>query len=239
MVRIPPALAAKSPKRSSGLTQITRRLDLASRSDLGSELIEVVALEPVRDEERDRALAEHAPRPIPVETVQRLADPRAAGPIDRHRRTPRQRVVGIAGVHRAGHVGQTGAEQKCRHAPGFPKACRKCRKRRVYSFIEPEMSHKRRPAGRDRRPSETRGRSRPALQRTAETSRASIRAGRPPGAKRRVRRLSSGMTSRLIALRASSSPRRSSGRNPSIARSPSRHAQARRRVRSRDWLGRS
>ena len=86
-----------------------------------------------------------------------------------------------------------------------PRACRKCRKRRVYSFIDPEMSH-RATTGGARSIGERNSRSitPPGCNERRKLRRASIRAGRPPGANRRVRRLSSGITSRLIALRASS-----------------------------------
>src|ERR1700722_9569751 len=60
----------------------------------GLELIEVVPLQPVSNEERNRALTKHAPRPIPIEAGHRLADSGAAGPIHRQSRTPRQRIVG-------------------------------------------------------------------------------------------------------------------------------------------------
>ena len=115
----PPALAAKSPKRSSGLTQITRRLDLASRSISASSLsrlsrsspsVKRSVIAPWPSTRRDQSrLKRSSASPIRVPPDQSTA----------MRRAPRQRIVGIAGAHRAGHVGQAGAEQEGRDAPRF------------------------------------------------------------------------------------------------------------------------
>jgi len=80
----------------------------------------------------------------------------------------------------------------------------------------------------------------PGCNERRKLRRASIRAGRPPGAKRRVRSLSAGIARRSIALRASSIPPRSFERNPSIARSPWPTLSAGRRIQPREpaWLGR-
>ena len=80
--------------------------------DLEGERIVGVALEPVGDEQHDRALGEHAARPQLVEDMQRRGDPRAAGPVRHARRAGRQRIVGIALAQRARDVGQPRAEQK-------------------------------------------------------------------------------------------------------------------------------
>src|SRR5580700_4487849 len=86
--------------------------------DLEGERVVGVALEPIGDEEDDRALGEHAARPKLVEGVQRRGDPGAAGPVRHARRAGRERIVGIALAQRAGDIGQPRAEQE--RADAFP-----------------------------------------------------------------------------------------------------------------------
>ena len=81
MVLMPRARASKPSKRSSGLSQTSRRQERCSRSISKAERIVGVALKPVGDEQHDRALGEHAARPQLVEGAQRRGDARAARPI--------------------------------------------------------------------------------------------------------------------------------------------------------------
>ena len=79
---------------------------------LGLEPGDIVALQPVGDQQHDRALPQRAPRPQPVERVQRLADARAAGPVLDRSRAIGKRVVGIAMAHLARQIGQPRAEHE-------------------------------------------------------------------------------------------------------------------------------
>src|SRR5574337_100395 len=57
------------------------------------QAMQAVAFEPIGEDEHDRALAEHAPRPVAVELRDRLADARASRPVGGKRRAARERVV--------------------------------------------------------------------------------------------------------------------------------------------------
>ena len=63
MVLMPRARASKPSKRSSGLSQIEPPAGAVQPVDLEGERVVGVALEPVGDQQHDRALAEHAARP--------------------------------------------------------------------------------------------------------------------------------------------------------------------------------
>ena len=111
------ALASKPSKRSSGLSQISRRQDLCSRSISRGRSCQAVALEPVGEQQHDRALAEHAARPVAVELVQRS---RRCGcrPTSPARRAEQcaSASSGSRRLQRAGDVGQPRAEQEGRDA---------------------------------------------------------------------------------------------------------------------------
>ena len=100
--------------------------------DLERQRVVGVALEPVGDQQHDRALGEHAARPQLVEGVQRRRDPRAARPVGHARRAGGKRIVRIALAQRARDVGQPGAEQEtcCTRFRASVSACRKCRNSR-------------------------------------------------------------------------------------------------------------
>ena len=150
----------------------------------------------------DRALAEHASRPLAVEPAERFADPRAARPIDRERRALRQGVVGIAGAHGAGDIGQARAEQKGRDPPPLAERVQEVQeKARVLAHRAGNV------AERDNRRGAVRCGARnsrsiapPGCSERRKLRRASMRTRRAPGAKRRVRRRSSGITSAWISL---------------------------------------
>src|SRR5215475_1597216 len=79
---------------------------------LEGELVVRLALQPVRDQQHDRTLPQHAARPQLVEGVQRSGDAGAAGPILDRLRTARQRLVGILGTQRPCHIGKARTEKK-------------------------------------------------------------------------------------------------------------------------------
>ena len=93
---MPLALASKPSNRNSGLSQISRRHDRCSRSISKPSVVVGVALQPVGDQQHDRALRQHAARPLLVEGVQRGGDAGAAGPVGHWRDAGRQRFVRIA-----------------------------------------------------------------------------------------------------------------------------------------------
>ena len=145
MARTPRARASKPSKRSSGFSQISRRQDLCSRSISSARPRDVVALQPVGDQQHDRALPQHAPRPQPVELVQRLADARAARPVlDRRassRPAPRRDRDGASGgsdwsaacrrrrcaraaASRSAHAGNAG---RCACTGSSSRKCRRAR----------------------------------------------------------------------------------------------------------------
>src|SRR5271165_230946 len=78
---------------------------LAQALHLGGELLDAVPLEPVGEEDHDRALAEHSARPVAVEPGERLADAGSPRPVDGKRRALGERVVGVARAHRTADVG--------------------------------------------------------------------------------------------------------------------------------------
>ena len=63
---------------------------------LEGERVVGIALEPVGDQQHDRALAEHAPRPVLVEVMQRRGDAGAARPVEHAGRAGGERLVRIA-----------------------------------------------------------------------------------------------------------------------------------------------
>ena len=71
-----------------------------------------VAVEPVGDHQHDRALAEHAARPQPVELGDAGADAGAAGPVGDHLGDPVERQIDVAVAEIAGDVGQPRAEHE-------------------------------------------------------------------------------------------------------------------------------
>ena len=205
MARIPPALAAKSAYRSSGLIQTTRRLDLASRSISAASLsgfsrsspsVNRSTIAPCPSTRRDQSRLNRAsasPIRVPPDQSKAIAEHRASASSG-----SRARMALVTLVRR---VPKRNVETR----RVSPKACRKCRTRRVYSFIDPEMSHKATTGGaRSIGERNSRSITPPGCNERRKLRRASIRIRRPPGANRRVRRLSSGIMSRLIALRASS-----------------------------------
>ena len=64
--------------------------------DLEGQRVVGVALEPVGDQEDDRALGQHAACPQLVEHMERGGDARAARPVGHARRAGGERVVGVA-----------------------------------------------------------------------------------------------------------------------------------------------
>src|ERR1700716_3042497 len=87
-----------------------------------------LVLQPLGNQEHDGALPEHAPAPQFVEGVQRGGDPGAAGPALRR---------GSARVTLVSLVPNRDTDTRLRASV---MAWRKCRNRRVYSLIEPDIS---------------------------------------------------------------------------------------------------
>ena len=111
----PVEIGAKPSKRSSGLSQISRRQLLCRRSISAARPAAGVAIEAVADQEHDGTLAEHAARPGAVELPQAGADPGAARPVLDQLADLRQRQVDVAVAQVARDVGEPGAEQEAVH----------------------------------------------------------------------------------------------------------------------------
>ena len=185
----------------------------------GRASLDAVALEPVGEQQHDRALPEHAPRPSRLKRAQRRR--RCAC-----RPTSRATAARSAASASSGSRARIARVTLVSRVPNrkvvtrrvSPSACRKCRKRRVYSLIEPEMSQSATTGGApllrgaiaqvDRAP--------PPLQRAAEGLRRGsiarpLRGRRRSGASARGRRA---CTSARMSLAPRRFPPRSSGRSP-------------------------
>ena len=101
------------PPRSLGL-QLLQTTHLQTQG-LGRQPLAGVAVEPVADDQHHRPLAQHPPRPDPVELGEAGADPRAAGPVLDHAADPLQRQVDVPVAQVAGDVGEPGPEQEAVH----------------------------------------------------------------------------------------------------------------------------
>ena len=110
--------------------------------DLERQRVVGVALEPVGDQQHDRALREHAARPELVEVVQRGGDARAARPVEHaapsRRPAPRPGRAGLSA--RVTLVSRVPNRNVCTRLRASVTAWRKCRNSRVYWLIEPEIS---------------------------------------------------------------------------------------------------
>ena len=106
------APAARSPARAlSGFSQITRCAERRRRAISRGELVGVAAVPAVGQDDDDRAAAD-APAVLAVERAQRLADARAARPVDDGAGGARQRAVGIAAGELARDARQPRAERE-------------------------------------------------------------------------------------------------------------------------------
>ena len=171
--------------------------------DLEGQRIVGVALEPVGDEQHDRALRQHAARPQLVEGVQRRGDAGAARPVRHARRAGGERLVGIALAQRAGDIGQPRAEQErvTRLRASVTRAGNAETAAAVLAHRAGniEQRHDRRRLGLRARDICRSMKAPPAFMLARKVRRMSIRWPRGCGASRRVRTSSSGSTSRFIA----------------------------------------
>ena len=109
--------------------------------DLEGETVVRIALQPIGDQQHDRALGEHAPRPKLVESAQRGGDARAAGPVGDARCDRGEPLVRILALSaRVTLVSRVPNKKVCTRLRASVTAWRKCRNSRVYWLMEPEIS---------------------------------------------------------------------------------------------------
>ena len=142
IVRMPLALASKPAEAQQRIEPDQPPAGAVQPVDLERQPVVGIALEPVGDQQHDRALREHAPRPLLVEGVQRGRDARAARPVGTLRRARRQRLVRILAPcsARVTLVSRVPNRKVCTRLRASVTAWRKCRNSRVYWLIEPEIS---------------------------------------------------------------------------------------------------
>ena len=77
--------------------------------------LDALAVEPVGHDQHLCSLRQHAAGPVIIEVLQRRADACAAGPVLHGRRYLRHRLVDVAALQFARHVGEAGPEQEDMH----------------------------------------------------------------------------------------------------------------------------
>ena len=86
-------------------------------SHLFAQHVRITTIPAIRDEEHDRRLMQHAPRPSLMELPQCRADARATGPVRHHVGYGIDRVVKPPQTHLACHTREPGGEEKHLEAP--------------------------------------------------------------------------------------------------------------------------